>query len=101
MSHTCFSRLGPCGKTTSVNHPQQFQGYGAPRHVHQTPTRGFVSERMEINSEPGRMLIEIEPSSLTSRSGAVSTAVRQVNSRQAPAPQSDRLLDGAEDPGEV
>lgn len=57
--------------------------------MHQTPTRGFVSERMTTNSEPGRFLIE---TSLTSRSGTAPTAVRQVNSRQAPTPQSDRLL---------
>ena len=93
MSQVCFSRLGECSDSTSVDHPQQFQGYGAPRHVHQTPARGFVSERMATNSEPGRMLIE---TSLTSRSGTVPTAVRQINSRQAPTPQSDRILDDAE-----
>lgn len=90
MSQICFSRLGECSETTSVAHPRQFQGYGAPRHVHQTPARDFTSERMTTNSEPGRMLIE---TSLTSRSGTVPTAVRQVNSRQAPTPQSDRILD--------
>ena len=90
MSQICFTRLGEPSETTCVGHPQQFQGYGAPRHVHQTPARGFVSERMTTNSEPGRMLIE---TSLTSRAGTVPTAVRQVNSRQAPTPQSDRILD--------
>jgi hypothetical protein len=90
MSQICFSRLGECSDTTSVAHPRQFQGYGAPRHVHQTPARGFDSERMSTNSEPGRMLIE---TSLTSRSGTAPTAVRQVNFRQAPTPQSDRILD--------
>lgn len=93
-SSICFERLGGCGESTSVSHPQQFQGYGAPRHVHQTPARDFTSERMSTNSEPGRMLIE---TSLTSRSGTVPTAVRQVNSRQAPTPQSDRLLDEQEE----
>jgi len=93
MSNICFSRLGNCTESTSVAHPQQFQGYGAPRHVHQTPAHGFESERMTTNSEPGRMLIE---TSLTSRSGTVPTAVRQVNSRQGPTPQSDRLLDEQE-----
>lgn len=94
MSQICFSRLGECSESTSVAHPRQFQGYGAPRHVHQTPARGFESERMSTNSEPGRMLIE---TSLTSRSGTVPTAVRQVNSRQAPTPQPDRLLDDTEE----
>lgn len=61
--------------------------------MHQTPARGFESERMSMNSEPGRMLIE---TSLTSRSGTVPTAVRQINSRQAPTPQSDRILDESE-----
>lgn len=98
MSHICFTRLGGCSDSTSVAHPQQFQGYGAPRHVHQTPARGFVSERMSTNSEPGRMLIE---TSLTSRSGTVPTAVRQTNSRQAPTPRSDRILDESEGGEEV
>lgn len=94
MSQICFSRLGECSESTSVSHPQQFRGYGQPHHVHQTPARGFESERMTTNSEPGRMLIE---TSLTSRSGTVPTAVRQINSRQPPTPQSDRLLDAEEE----
>lgn len=97
-SHICFSRLGECNESISVHHPQRFQGYGASRHVHQTPARDFNSERMSTNAEPGRMLIE---TSLTSRSGTVPTAVRQVNSRQAPTPQSDRFLDDSDETTEA
>lgn len=59
------------------------------------PRRDFASERMESNQQPGRMLLEMP---LNSRPGAVpTTAVRQMNSQQAPAPQSDRLLDDQEE----
>ena len=92
MSQICFSRLsndGGCSDSSSVSHPSQFQGYGRPWRTNQTPVHGFTSERMSTNAEPGRMLIE---QSLTTRSGTVPTAVRQVNSRQPPTPQSDRML---------
>lgn len=93
-SQICFASLGECTDATSVAHPRQFQGYGQPRHAHTKFSRQFASERMTTNSEPGRFLIE---TSLTGRPGTIPTAVRQTNSRQAPAPASDRIPDAQEE----
>jgi hypothetical protein len=73
-----------------VAHPSRYQGYGQPRDRHAKPSvPAFVSERMETNKEPGRFLIE---TTLSPRPGAVPTAVRQTNSKQAPQPASDRMM---------
>ena len=93
-SQICFASLGECTEATSVSHPQQFQGHGQPRHTRINHARQFASERMSTNSEPGRFLIE---TSLTGRPGTIPTAVRQTNSRQAPSPASDRMLDAEEE----
>lgn len=90
-SNICFARLADgvtCGTDVQVSHPQQFQGYGQPRHAHMKFVPSFASERMTTNSEPGRFLIQAP---LTSRPAKTPTAVRQSNSLQAPLPESDRM----------
>ena len=90
MSGICFEKLGNCSEEISAAHPTQYQGHGQPRDRHLKHSRGFVSERMEM-VDNGRLLIE---TSFSNENGKVPTAVRQVNSKQAPTPSSDRILDG-------
>lgn len=91
MSRICFSRLdGTCDAAVSIPHPLKHHGHGGNSRYVNARLDDFKSERMDTNSEPGRFLIEKSP---TNRPGAIPSAMRQINSRQGPAPVSDRIHD--------